>query len=116
MTSTPAPDGAAVLLTTLGDRAQAEHLAREIVREGLAACVTLVPGATSIYRWKDQVVTESEIVLLMKTPRDRVAPLKERLSKRHPYELPEILVIEVGEGSPEYMAWLRAETRSPLEG
>jgi len=105
-----------VLLTALGDEGQARSLARDLVTAGLAACVTLLPGAQSTYRWKEGITVDTEVILIMKTPRDRVQPLKERLAAQHPYEVPEILVFEAREGSPDYLAWLRAATRSPWEG
>ena len=105
----------AVVLTTVRDLEEGRTLARALVRSGLAGCVTLVPQATSIYRWQDGIAEETETMLVIKTPRDRLESLRRDLAGRHPYELPEFLVLEVSAGSPEYLAWLRDSTRFPLE-
>ncbi len=113
----PAPDpkGAVVVLTTVGDLEAGKRLARDLVREGRAACVSLVPGATSIYRWRDGIAEEGEVLLIIKTPRDRIESLREELAVSHPYEVPEFLALDVAEGGQDYMAWLWAATRTPLE-
>jgi|WetSurMetagenome_2_1015567.scaffolds.fasta_scaffold1260757_1 periplasmic divalent cation tolerance protein len=115
MKSTPEESEAVILLSTIGTEDQAKELARPLVDGRLAACVTMLPGARSIYRWRDAVTEEAEVVLLMKTTRDRVPALRARIQSLHPYEVPEILVLGVEEGSRDYLAWLRDSTRSPLE-
>ncbi len=97
-----------VLLTTVDRRKKAEELARKVVEERLAACVTLIPGATSLYRWKGKMERAGELVLLMKTLRPR--ELMRRLKELHPYEVPELLVLRAGEVSEEYLRWAREET------
>jgi len=104
-----------VVLTTVGDLEQGKVLARDLVRAGRAACVSVLSGATSIYRWQGGIVEESEVLLVIKTPRDRLESLRAGLASGHPYEVPELLVLDVSDGSGEYMAWLRDTTRSPLE-
>lgn len=96
-----------VLLTTVDDGRKAEELARRVVEEGLAACVTVIPGATSFYRWRGRMERAGELVLLMKTLRPR--KLMERLKEIHPYEVPELLVLRVG-ASREYLRWAEEET------
>ena len=97
---------ARIVLTSLGSAKDASRLARTLVEERLAACVTLLPGAVSIYRWKGQVETADEVVLLIKTADEHLAALEKRLKELHSYETPEFLVVKVEGGSEEYLAWL----------
>jgi len=95
-----------IVLTTSSNPGAATRLARTLVEERLAACVTMMPGATSIYRWKDKLETADEVVLLIKTTNEHVAALEKRLKELHSYETPEFLVLKVEGGSEEYLAWL----------
>jgi len=98
---------ARIVLTSLGSAKDASRLARTLVEERLAACVTVLPGAVSIYRWKGQVETADEVVLLIKTTNEQLAALEKRLKELHSYETPEFLVLKAEGGSEEYLAWLR---------
>ena len=102
-------DAVCVVLVTAPEDAAAE-LARALVGERLAACVNLVPGIHSIYRWKGEVEEDDEILLVAKTPRDRVEALSERVRELHPSELPETLALPAVGGSAAYLDWVRAET------
>jgi periplasmic divalent cation tolerance protein len=99
---------ARIVLTSAGSAKQAGRLARALVDERLAACVTLLPGAVSIYRWKGQVETADEVVLLIKTTEEQVEALKRRLKELHSYETPEFLVLKAEGGSEEYLSWLKS--------
>jgi periplasmic divalent cation tolerance protein len=101
------PPSVSIVLTTLGAGADASALARTLVEERLAACVNILPGVTSVYRWKGQVEQDREQQLLIKTASGRVPALEARLRQLHPYELPEFLVLEVTGGSDAYRAWVR---------
>ena len=96
-----------LILTTVPDDGTGETLARTLVEERLAACVNLLPPMTSIYRWRAAVERDSERQLIVKTTRDRIGAVRERIAQLHPYELPELLVVEVADGSPTYLAWVR---------
>jgi periplasmic divalent cation tolerance protein len=98
-----------VLLTTVEGRGKAEELARRMVEERLAACVTVIPGARSFYRWKGKMERAGEFVLLMKTLKPK--ELMKRLREVHPYEVPELLVLKVTGVSREYLRWVEEETR-----
>ena len=102
---------AVVVLTTAPDADVGRALARSLTEERLVACVNRVPGITSVYRWEGRVCEESEELLVMKTTRDRLAALEERVRSLHPYRTPEFLVLSVESGSSGYLAWLAAETR-----
>jgi periplasmic divalent cation tolerance protein len=90
------------------DRANA--LARTLVDEQLAACVNVHAPMMSTYRWKGAIEREAERQLVIKTTRARVADVQDRLRTLHPYDLPEFFVIEVDDGSSEYVAWVEANT------
>jgi periplasmic divalent cation tolerance protein len=95
-----------VALCTAPAGDQAAELARTLVGERLVACVNLVPGVRSIYAWKGELADEAEVLMVLKTRRDRVAALRERLPALHPYEVPELLVLEVADGLPAYLSWI----------
>jgi periplasmic divalent cation tolerance protein len=102
---------ALVVLVTAPSAEQAAALARALVEARLAACGNVVPGLRSIYRWEGQVRDEPEALLVLKTTRDRLEALRERLLALHPYDVPEVLALPVEAGSAAYLAWLAAETR-----
>ncbi len=92
---------------TCPDTASAQTLADALVGEGLAACVNQLPGVRSTYRWQGKVMTESEVLLLIKTTETRFAALKERLLALHPYEVPELIAVPVAQGHAAYLDWVR---------
>jgi len=104
---------AALVLTTVGSEADAMTLGRSLVRARLAACVSVVKGLSSIYRWEGEVVEDGECLLLIKAPLDALAALREAILAEHPYQVPELLVIDAG-GVPEpYARWLVESTEIP---
>ena len=105
------PDSPHVPLAFLAapDAETAARIARALVEERLAACVNVLPGVTSIYRWKDSVETANEAVLLVKTRADRGPALEARVRELHPYEVPEIVRVSVSGGSAHYLDWVRTE-------
>ena len=100
-----------IVLTALGAPRDAERIARALVDERLAACVNVVPGVVSIYRWKGAVEQETELLLVIKTVAERVDALKARLLELHPYELPEVVVIPIGGGHGAYLEWIAQQVR-----
>jgi len=100
-----------VVLVTAPDREVAERLARALVGERLAACVNLVPGVRSIYRWEGELHDDEELLLVIKTTAARVDTLAERVSALHPYDLPEVLALPAVGGSAGYLDWVAAESR-----
>ena len=95
-----------VVLVTAPDAAVAESLVRRLVQEGVVACGNIVPGITSIYRWKDAVEHEQESLIVFKTTVGGARRLLERVPELHPYEVPEVLVLPVEDGHPPYLAWV----------
>ncbi len=100
-----------ICLTTCPDHDAADRIASALVDERLAACVNIVPGIHSTYRWQGEVIRGKEWLLVIKTTRDRMDALRARLPELHPYELPELLAVEPTDGLPAYLDWVRAETR-----
>jgi periplasmic divalent cation tolerance protein len=98
-----------LVLVTAPDAEVAARLARTMVEERLAACVNLVPGVRSIYRWAGAVQEDAEVLLVIKTREDRLPALSKRVQELHPYELPELIAIGVQGGSERYLEWLRGE-------
>ena len=95
-----------IVLTTVADAEDGRRLGRALVEERLVACVSLVPGVESIYRWKGEVESAGEVLLLIKTEVEQLAALEARLHELHSYETPEFLVLKVAAGSAPYLEWL----------
>jgi periplasmic divalent cation tolerance protein len=100
-----------VVLLTAPDAASAERIARALVEERLAACVNVVPGLRSVYRWEGKVEDASEVLLVAKTLAERAGALAARVAELHPYGLPEVLELPAVGGSEPYLAWVRRESR-----
>ena len=95
-----------IVLTTVGPDFDAGALARTLVELRLAACVNVVERIRSIYRWQGKVEDDAEQLLIIKTADARVDALREELFKRHPYEVPEFVIVPVAGTSDAYGAWL----------
>lgn len=95
-----------VVLTTVGADFDARSLAHALVEARLAACVNIVPAIHSIYRWQGRVMDDSEQLLIIKTTGERVEELRAELFKRHPYDVPEFVVIAMDLTSDAYGAWI----------
>ena len=100
-----------VVLLTAPDPETAQRIAQALVEERLAACVNVLPGVRSIYRWQGAVEQASEVLLIAKTQADRSDALAARVRALHPYELPEVVVLPVSGGSEAYLGWVVAESR-----
>jgi periplasmic divalent cation tolerance protein len=95
-----------LILSTCESRSQAERIGHALVSERLAACVNIVPGLTSIYRWQGAVETASECLLLIKTTLEEAKAVEVRVSQLHSYDTPELLRLPIEGGSEKYMDWL----------
>lgn len=103
---------AILAVTTVADRGSAMKLARGLVDNKLVACVNVIPGVTSVYRWKANVETSDEMMLLMKTTRERYDAVQSFIKENHPYEVPELIQFKVEDGLPAYLKWIVDETSS----
>jgi periplasmic divalent cation tolerance protein len=95
-----------VAFSTVGSPQDAERIARTLVERRLAACVNVVPGIVSIYRWKGELQRDDERMLVIKTRTDKLPALREALVALHPYELPELVTVPIEDGHPPYLGWI----------
>ena len=103
-------DEVVIILTNLPDRASALKLAGELVEQRLAACVNVLAEGTSVYRWKGEIESATEVPVLIKTRAERYAEVEAAIRSLHPYELPEIVAVPVVRGLDEYLEWVAGET------
>jgi periplasmic divalent cation tolerance protein len=101
------------VLTTLESIGDARAFVRELVNRGVVACGTIMPSATSIYRWEGKITETTEAVVLLKTSRERWQDLTDATNELHPYKVPELLSLPVAAGLDRYLAWVSGETIGP---
>ena len=99
-----------VVLCTCPDENTARALASGLVENRLAACVNVLPGIRSIYRWQGAVQEDGEVLLVAKTSRETFPELESWLAEHHPYDLPEVIALPVERGLPAYLEWVAQET------
>ncbi|HEV3111866.1 MAG TPA: divalent-cation tolerance protein CutA [Candidatus Binataceae bacterium] len=112
-------DSYAIVFVTTASEEEAAAIGRALVEERLAACANLVGPIRSIYRWREAVEDASEHLLLIKTRASLFAALQARVKQLHSYEVPEIIAVEIKQGSPQYLDWIgesTAQTRAKLAG
>jgi periplasmic divalent cation tolerance protein len=103
-----------VVLVTCATATEAETIAREVVGRRLAACVNILESPVrSIYRWNDRVENAPEHLLLIKTSKKLMKPLQESIEQIHSYDVPELIALQIGDGSPDYLRWLEDAIRIP---
>lgn len=100
-----------VVLVACPDRETGLKIGGSLVEDRLAACANLVDGVTSIYRWKNDIQQEPEVLLIIKTARTRFADVERRVLELHPYEVPEIICTEISAGNVPYLNWIDESTR-----
>jgi periplasmic divalent cation tolerance protein len=97
---------ALIVFSTFATEDDAARVVRALVEERLIACGTVLPGARSIYRWKDAVEDQREVVAMLKTRKQDWTALMSRLHELHPYDTPECVAVRIASGAPKYMTWL----------
>ena len=102
---------ARIVFCTCPDSSTAARLAQALVGERLAACVNVLGGVSSTYRWNGEVEVDDEVLLLIKTSADRFEAMQARLVELHPYDVPEVLAFDAAAGAAPYLAWTERETR-----
>lgn len=103
-------DDIRIVYVTCPDPETGERIASSLVEERLAACVNVVPGLRSVYRWRGKIEVDDEVLLLIKTAAARFEALCERVRELHPDEVPEIVATPVVRGLDSYLQWVRDET------
>lgn len=88
------------------DEHTANTISRHLVDQRLAACVTQLPGAKSVYRWKGKIETTEEVVLMIKTRASAYKELEAAVEALHPYEIPELIATQIEAGVPDYLGWV----------
>lgn len=106
---------AIAVVTTVGTEEQAYEIAREIVARRQAACVNIVPGIRSIYRWKGKICKDGELLLIIKTLEGEFEGVTSTIRELHSYELPEILAFNVGRGEERFLEWIAASVDKDAE-
>jgi periplasmic divalent cation tolerance protein len=104
-----------VVFSACDSEEEAARLARHLVETHLAACVNIVPGARSFYRWKGAIEDTPEWLLIIKSRRDLFSALRAEIAKMHSYEVPEMLAIPVVEGAENYLGWMDRELAPEAE-
>ena len=103
---------AIVVFMTAASTEEASHIAETLVEKGLAACVQILPGMQSVYRWKGEVEKQAEILILAKTVKSKFGELETEVRAVHSYETPEIVAAPISNGSTPYLEWLSASVGS----
>jgi periplasmic divalent cation tolerance protein len=103
-----------LVFTNAPDREVAMRIAQALVEKRLAACVNVLAGCTSVYRWQGEVERAEEIPILIKTRAARFPEVEAMIRHLHPYELPEVLAVPVTHGLPDYLQWIAEETAIPI--
>ncbi len=102
--------GVIVVLVTCPSQEVGEEIAQVLVKGRLAACVNVVPGLTSIYRWEGKISRDAESLLVIKTRRAKLPALSRRVKAIHPYSVPEVIALPIVAGSGPYLTWIRHST------
>lgn len=99
-----------LIFSNVPDMETAKAVAQELVGKQLAACVNIMPGMVSLFRWQGEVEEAQEIALFIKTKRACYAAVEQAICSLHPYEVPEIIMLPIGGGLPAYLDWIVQET------
>jgi periplasmic divalent cation tolerance protein len=100
-----------VIFVTVGNSKDAGSLAKSLVEKRLAACVNLLPGVASWYWWEGKVTEDQEVLLMMKTSRDKFAAVEKEVLRLHSYAVPEVIALQIVEGSRNYLNWIEESVK-----
>ena len=98
-----------VVFCTAPDMDIADRIGRELVKDEMAACVNIIKGVSSIYKWKGEICRESEVLLIIKTVESLYFALEAKIKSLHPYEVPEIISLPISAGLVDYLKWISSE-------
>ena len=101
-----------MIVTTCPDEPAAEKVANALVAQSLAACVQIIPGIKSVFRWQGEVENAAECLLLAKTVADNYPEIEKTINSIHDYEVPEIIAVPITTGSRDYLAWIDDNTKA----
>ncbi|ACI19651.1 divalent-cation tolerance protein CutA [Dictyoglomus thermophilum] len=94
-------------IVTIDTWENAERISNILLDEKLSACINIIPGVKSIYIWQGEKKSDDEVIMLIKTEKNKFPDLVKRIKELHPYELPEIIGIPINYGLPEYLEWVK---------
>lgn len=100
-----------LVFVTVASDDEATTIARMLVKQGLAACVNIIPGVRSVFQWEGKVEEKREILLMAKTVKQSFDRLAVAVKAHHSYSVPEIIAVPIQYGSPEYLQWVRDMTK-----
>jgi periplasmic divalent cation tolerance protein len=103
-------EGHVIVLVTASGEEEAASIARSLVESRLAGCVNIISGVRSIYRWQGKIEDETETLMIVKTRGCLFGELSKKVKELHSYTVPEIISVQVDEGSKDYLDWLDEET------
>jgi len=101
-----------IVFCTVPDEEAGKKIAEEVVQKKLAACVNIVPGIHSLYRWKGELCRDNEFLLIIKSRKKLFTRLKKRIISLHPYEVPEIIALNISSGFDQYLKWIFESTKN----
>lgn len=104
-----------LVLCTCPDQETATTIAENVVAQHLAACINIVPSVKSIYHWQGNVESAEESIMLIKTHRKKFSSLQNTITTMHPYELPEIISVDISDGLPKYLQWIASSIHLDLD-
>lgn len=100
-----------LVLCTINDLDRAKNISKILLEDKLIACVNIIPKVTSLYRWQGEICEDSEYLMVLKSRSSLFEVLKNKISALHPYEVPEIISVEIKEGAKSYLEWLNKELK-----
>lgn len=100
-----------VILCTTNSQESALNIAQTLVKNKLCACVNIIPKVYSVYSWKDKIETDEEYLMLIKTKKDLFEQVNQKIQEIHPYEVPEVISLDITEGSKSYLDWIVANVK-----
>ena len=95
-----------IVLTTAGSIEEAQRIAAALVEQRLAACVNILPGVESVFRWQGKIDRTSEWLMIIKTKAEAFERVRYAIQKLHSYDVPEIISLEIDDGSAAYLQWI----------
>lgn len=102
---------AIVIFITAPNPDKGEEIARALVTEGIAACASIIPRITSIYRWDGKICQDEEVLIVVKSRKSLFPEIRDRVKSLHSYDVPEIISLPVIDGLPDYLHWLNNATK-----
>ena len=101
-----------IILSTAASAEEATKIAEQLVADRVVACVNILPGMQSVYWWKDSIQKESEVLMIMKTTKEKFSEVQRTIQSAHSYEVPEVISFSIEQGSEDYLKWLESSLLS----